>query len=155
MRKLKMWGRIRYCKACPLLRWTDVLHAAGTSDQLLVELVRWCSLTPLPLSNWLGMSDELSHAVLKVSPALKELDLYGCEWLTNATLAVCALHCTELEKWKCGDVLVLPQLECGTWRRNWAAAAYGEPWILWRAGRWAVLATAEHCPLLEHFYHLA
>jgi hypothetical protein len=120
MRKLKMWGCIRYWKACPLLRWTDVLHAAGISDELRVELARWCSFTPLPLSNWLGMSDELSHAVLKVSHELK--DLYSCDWLTNATLAVCAQHCTELEKWKCVDVSVLPQLECGTWRRNWAAS---------------------------------
>jgi hypothetical protein len=82
---------VRYCKA---VRCCVGLHAAGISDELRVVPARWCSFTPLALSNWLGMSDELSHAVLKVSPALKELDLYGCEWLTNATLAVCALHCT-------------------------------------------------------------
>jgi F-box/leucine-rich repeat protein 2/20 len=84
-------------QGCPLLRKTDVHNARGISTELRVELAKRCNLTKLYIGNWWDANDELARGVLKVCPNLSVLDCTNCEWLTDATLAVCAQHCPLLE----------------------------------------------------------
>jgi hypothetical protein len=81
-------------QGCPLLRETDVEQAKGISGELRVELARRRHMTALRAAEWWGMDDELAQAVLRASPNLTALScLWRSDWLTDATLAVCAEHC--------------------------------------------------------------
>jgi hypothetical protein len=44
------------------------------------------------------MNDELARGVFRVSPNLVNVAVSNCEWLTAATLAVCAQHCLSLKE---------------------------------------------------------
>jgi hypothetical protein len=115
-----------------------------------VELARRCNFTTLTLHQWYNMSPPLAQGLLSVSPNLTELNLSGCSWLTDATLALCAQCCPPLETFimrgcgtvnhvgvrafvsKVGSTLRIIDLEgCS------------------RLGDETIQAIAQHCPLLQ------
>jgi hypothetical protein len=57
-------------QGCPLLRWTDVEYAVGVSTELHVELARRQNFTSLRPRDWRGISEELTRAVLTISPSV-------------------------------------------------------------------------------------
>jgi hypothetical protein len=85
-------------EGCPLLREIDVENARGISDGPRAKLVGRLSPSYLYLGQWSLMHDHLAQTVLKVCPGLTSLSCWGCTWLTDATLAVCAQHCPQLRK---------------------------------------------------------
>jgi hypothetical protein len=99
--------------------------------------------------DWCDIDDELTREVLKVSPNLTVLDCRNCEWLTDATLAVCAQHCPLLE------VLILAGCLYVTNDAVQALiAAHGARLRVLRfercrqLGDTVIFAMAQHCPLL-------
>jgi hypothetical protein len=141
-----------FLQGCPLLRKTDMAQAGGFGNELRVELAKRCCFKQLWLSSWHDMSEELAQAVLKVSPALQELYLYCCEWLTDATLAVCAQHCPRLHKLA---IVVNPHVTPDGVRALVTTLGHKLRSVFLQCcdqlGDEVVLAIAEHCPLLEHF----
>jgi hypothetical protein len=138
-------------EGCPLLRETDVKYAAGLSPELRIELMRRLCPRYLYLGLWVDMNDNLAQKMLRVCPGLKALMFSGCEWLTDATLAVCAQHCPHV--WQ----LTLPAeshitaagvtalvIKLGSTLRSldfYFCSCLGDE---------VVLAIAEHCSLLEY-----
>jgi hypothetical protein len=95
------------------------------------------------------MHDHLAQAVLKVCPGLTTLSCWGCTWLTDATLAVCAQHCLQLRKLtlpvECSvtaDGLRALVIKLGSEMRSLDFQHY------YQLGDDVVLAVTEHCPLL-------
>jgi hypothetical protein len=139
-------------EGCPLLRETDVEYARGISAELRVELAGRGNLKTFSPRNWSGMHEGLAHKVLQVSPNLTDLDCSHCEWLTDATLAMCAQHCKLLEVVNVEECRLVTntgvqELVSGVGRSlrvvNIQAA------FLARLSDEAVQAVAQHCPLLE------
>jgi hypothetical protein len=137
-------------QGCPLLRVTDIEDARGFSNELRAEVAGRCNLKVLRAWDWNQINDELTRAILKVCPNLIVLDCRNCEWLTDATLAVCARHCPLLE------VCILTGCQLVT---NGAVEAlvvthgarlrelhFGGCTQL---GDAVIFATAQHCPLLR------
>jgi hypothetical protein len=137
-------------QGCPLLRVTDIEDARGFSNELRAEVAGRCNLKVLRAWEWNQINDELTRAILKVCPNLTVLDCRNCEWLTDATLAVCTQHCPLLE------VCILTGCQLVT---NGAVEAlvvahgarlrelhFGGCKQL---GDAVIFATAEHCPLLR------
>jgi hypothetical protein len=138
-------------EGCPLLRETDVEDARGISAVLRVELTRRGNLKTFTPRRWSGMHEGLAHKVLQVSPNLTDLDCSGCEWLTDATLAVCAQHCTLLEVVNVEEC----RLVTNTGVRQLVSGVGGslrvvniQAAFLARLSDEAVQAVAEHCLLL-------
>jgi hypothetical protein len=139
-------------QGCPLLRETDVEHAEGISTELRVALARRRNLTTLCTGEWLGMDNELAQGVLKGSPSLTKL-IFTCEyseWLTDATLAVCAQYCpliTRVTMTGCplvtndGVRLLVSSLGSTLRSLNVQDCPLLSDDVL--------LAVAEHCPLLQ------
>jgi hypothetical protein len=93
-------------QGCPLLQTTDVESAEGISHEVRVELVRRRNFTTLYLSEWLDYDDDLAQKIMQACPRLTELHCME-ETLSNATLAMCGLHCPLLETinlCNCGDI---------------------------------------------------
>jgi hypothetical protein len=135
---------------CTLLREADVNYARGISTELRAELAGRCNLYSLRLSTWWGLSDQLAQEVLKVSPGLTECDLSAGNWLTDATLAVCAQYCPLLETfvlWGCSKVT--NHGVCGLVVTRGANLREVHLRDCKQLGDEAVLAIAAHCPLLE------
>jgi hypothetical protein len=143
---------VRAVQGCPLLRDTDVEQAKGISVELRVELAGRRDMTALRTAEWWGMDDELAQGVLRVSPNLTALScLWRCDWLTDATLAVCAEHCplvTAITARRC------PLITDGGVR---AMASRFASRLLYlhledctQLSDDSLLAIAEHCPRLEH-----
>jgi hypothetical protein len=140
-------------QGCPLLEDTDVERAVRISVELRAELARRRRVTTLYARDWLGMSDELAQAVLKVSPKLTVLRcVESCGWLTDATLAVCAKQCPLVKK--------LTLSECPFVSNAGVRALVSSLGSNLRVvnlkhcaqlGDDALLAVAEHCPLLKNF----
>jgi hypothetical protein len=84
-------------EGCPLLRDTDIKYAVGISIELRMELIHRRKLTTLRACEWPVMDDTLAQEMLKVSPELKWIDFELATWVTDATLIVCAQHCSLLE----------------------------------------------------------
>jgi hypothetical protein len=84
-------------QGCPSLRETDLFKFGGVSNGLRAELARRCSLTELRFSQWDNVNEALAQEVLVVCPKLTVFSCSG-EWLTDATLAVCAQHCPLLQE---------------------------------------------------------
>jgi hypothetical protein len=145
-------GVLAVLQGCPLLRTTDVEYAASISHKLRVELARRCNFTQIDWSTWHSISDELAQKVLEVSPTVIEVDFRYCAWVTDATLAVCAERC--------------PQLEVAMFAACPLVTSSGVRAFVWGLKRLrtlvftgcaqlneeVVLAIAEHCPLLERFH---
>jgi hypothetical protein len=138
-------------QGCPLLRVTDVQNAKDISPELRVELAKRRHKPILRTGDWVGMDDELAQRVMKASPNLTRLMcIERCEWLTDATLAVCAEHCPLLESVvldRCPlvtDEGVRSLVAAGGARLCDIRLAYCE-----QLGNQTVLAIAMHCPLLE------
>jgi hypothetical protein len=83
-------------QGCPLLQTTDVEYAVGIGHEVRVELVRRRNFTTLYLSEWLDYDDDLAQKIMQACPRLTELHCMA-ETLSNATLAMCGLHCPLLE----------------------------------------------------------
>jgi hypothetical protein len=140
-------------QGCPLLRETGVQYAVGISTELRVELVRRLSQRTLELAMWPGMDDNLAREMLKVCPDLKGLLCWDCDWITDATLAVCAQHCRQLQ-WVVldGSPFVTTDgvralvLTLGSTLRSVNFRFCNQ------LGDEVVLTVAEHCPLLEWFH---
>jgi hypothetical protein len=139
-------------EGCSLLQKTDLMHVVGISTELRVALTKRCNFTALYLANWHSMSDELAQELLKVSPGLRELHVYPCDWLTDATLAVCAQHCTQLHTlalWAIHHITAEGVrglvVKLGGKLRSVSLQYCSQ------LGDEVVLAIAEHCPLLERF----
>jgi hypothetical protein len=137
-------------QGCPLLCDTDVVGAAGFGLEVRVELVRRRNFTVLDMGLWRDMNDGLLRHVLRVSPNLTELRGKRMNWLSDATLEVCGQYCpllTTLQLWDCPEVTnegmqALVSGLAGKLRSVFLRECPGlcSP---------AVLAIAEHCPLLE------
>jgi hypothetical protein len=134
---------------CPKLRETDLAHSARISNELRLEIAARCNFTRLNLSKWELMDDGLAQDVLLLCPNLTELQCFYCEWLTDATLAVCAQHCPLLgtvSLWGCTNVttngvrVLLSKLGSQLRRIDLTRC----PQLVDEA----VLAVAEHCPQL-------
>jgi hypothetical protein len=133
-------------QGCPKLRETDLAQSARISDGLRVELAEHYNFTHLDLSKWERTSEELAQEVLSACPTLTEVDCFHCKWLTDATLAVCAQHCPQLESlslWACTNVTtdgVRTLISArGSQLRRIDCPQVGDD---------AVFAVAEHCPRL-------
>jgi hypothetical protein len=140
-------------QGCPLLRETDVTRAAGVTADVRLQLMKRCTTTKLFPGCWPDMENDLLQELLKVSPHVTELSFGGCEWLTDATLTVCAQHCPQLREltlWECPHVTAEGMralvIKLGGTLRSIAIR------LCPQLGDEVVLAVAEHCPLLEHFY---
>jgi hypothetical protein len=90
-------------QGCLLLRRTNLHTGWVSSDDLRVELNKRCPNFLLIMTEWQGMNDGLAQKVLMASPAVKEVSFVYCDWLTDATLAVCAEHCPLLEGIRLSD----------------------------------------------------
>jgi hypothetical protein len=139
-------------QGCPLLRETDVEYATGISGVLRVELVRRLSPSCLDFGHWSGIDNHLVQGFLMVCPNLTTLWCRRCEWLTDATLAVCAQHCRQLQRLgldECPHVttdgLRALVINLGSTLRS-IDLCFSD-----HLGDEVVLAIAEHCPLLEQF----
>jgi hypothetical protein len=133
-----------------LLQDTDVNYAGGISTELRAELAGRRNISSIRFCNWWGQSDQLAQEVLKVSPGLTECDLSAGEWLTDATLAVCAQYCPLLEiltLWGCSKVT--NHGVCGLVVTRGANLREVHLRDCEQLGDEAVLAIAAHCPLLE------
>jgi hypothetical protein len=140
-------------QGCPLLRDTDVEYAVSISTELRVELARRLSPSDLYLGDWLDVHEDLAQKVLKVSPNLITLDFWDCDWLTDDTLAVCAQYCPLLQYLSLGDnyyVTTAGVRELVT--KLGSKLRFVELQSCPQLGDEAVLAVAEHCPLLERLY---
>jgi hypothetical protein len=103
-------------QGCPLLRETDHEYAGGISDDLRVELARRLRLTSTDFKHWTNRCSYLAQEVLKVSPNLTSVRF----WIrtSDATLAVCAQHCPQLQELNLSGTRRVIQLECGLWYRR-------------------------------------
>jgi hypothetical protein len=137
-------------QGCPLLCKTDAEYAGGISIELRVELARRSNFTTMTLRQWYNMSPPLAQGLLSVSPNLTELNLSGCSWLTDATLARCAQHCPPLE--------TFVMRGCGTVNHVGVRALVSKVGSTLRTidldgcsrlGDETIQAIAEHCPLLR------
>jgi hypothetical protein len=140
-------------QGCPLLRETGVQDAEGISTELRAELVRRLSPRTLELAMWPGMDDNLAQEMLKVCPDLTGLLCWDCDWITDATLAVCAQHCQKLQ---CVVLDGSPFVTTGGVRALVIKLGSTLRSVNFRfcnqLGDEVVLAVAEHCPLLEWFH---
>jgi hypothetical protein len=138
-------------QGCPLLREIDVEYAEGISDDLRVELARRCSMTFLYFGGWLGINDQLAQRVLKVSPNLTVLRCVDtCDWLTDATLAVCAQHCPLIEDVTLPRCPLITNAGVRTLVSSLASklrSVHLQNCL--HLSEDALLAVAEHCPLLN------
>jgi hypothetical protein len=139
-------------QGCLLLRRTNLHTRWVSSDDLRVELNRRCPNFLLIMTEWQGMNDGLAQKVLMASPAVKEVSFVYCDWLTDATLAVCAEHCPLLEGIRLSDRAprfttagVLQLIHLGTKLRR---VDFG---YCPQLGDEVVLAVAQCCPLLQDF----
>jgi hypothetical protein len=138
-------------QGCPLLRRTDVEYAVGISTELRAEMARRCNFTELHVEEWQGINNDLAQKVLKASPNLIAVTWGFCNWLRDATLAVCAQHCPLLREF----VLVDGPLVTSDGVRTLLAgvgASLRELDFGRRCGGLGdelVFAAAEHCPLLR------
>jgi F-box/leucine-rich repeat protein 2/20 len=136
-------------QGCPLLCNVDVQYAGGIGTELRVELARRCNFTTLTLCHWDNMSEELAQGLLTVSPNLTALDCGDCFWLTDATLAVCAQHCSLLESIsikRCHEVTTAGVTALVSKVGHNLSTVNLED--CFRLGDEAVVAIAEHCPQL-------
>jgi hypothetical protein len=137
-------------QGCPMLRGTDLYKSSLVSDELRVELAKRCDITELDFSTWDLVSNELAQDVLRLCPILTKLNFFDCGWLTDATLAVCAQHCPVLTAVAFyGSPLItnggIHVLAAGLTNQLRSVALRACP----RLSDGALLAFAEHCPLLE------
>jgi hypothetical protein len=138
-------------QGCPLLRETDVECAKGISIELRVELAKRRNMTTLDLGDWHGMDNELAQGVLSVSPNLTELSCWGCDWLADATLAVCAQHCPLVTSFTLAGCLAVTDngvrvLVEGLSSMVRCVCIHECPLV----SDDALFAVAERCPLLEY-----
>jgi hypothetical protein len=139
-------------QGCLLLRRTNLHTGWVSSDDLRVELNKRCPNFLLIMTEWQGMNDGLAQKVLMASPAVKEVSFVYCDWLTDATLAVCAEYCPLLEGIRLSDCAphfttagVLHLIHLGTKLRR---VDFG---YCPQLGDEVVLAVAQCCPLLQDF----
>jgi hypothetical protein len=140
-------------RGCPQLRETDVEYAASVGFELRVELARRCDFQGLNFAQWRDMSEELAQGVLSVSPNVVDVDFRRCGWLTDATLIICAEYCPLVE-----DIVLVDCPRVTTHGVRVLVSALGSRVRsvdlrgCHQLSAGAVLAIAEHCPLLERFY---
>jgi hypothetical protein len=146
-------GVLAVLQGCPLLRETDVEQAAGISYELRVELARRGDFQCLKFALWRDISDQLAQGVLAVSPKVTEVDFGRCAWVTDAALISCAQHCPLVEHVTLVDC---PGVTTHGVRVLVSALGSRVRSVDLRGchqlSAGAVLAIAEHCPLLERFY---
>jgi hypothetical protein len=137
-------------QGCPLLRETDVEHAAGISPKLRVELTKRANFKAIDFQKWENVDDLLLEGVLRVSPQLTSLQVQN-RCISDAVLAACAEHCPLLE------TLVLPYCKAATVA---GVVKLFRPGNRLRSVKFqhcthftdeVVVAVAQHCPLLEEF----
>jgi hypothetical protein len=140
-------------RGCPQLRETDVEYAAGVSYELRLELARRCDFQGLNFAQWRDLSEELAQGVLSVSPNAVDVDFRRCTWLTDATLIMCAQYCPLVE-----DIVLVDCPRVTTHGVRVLVSALGSRVRsadlrgCHQLSAGAVLAIAEHCPLLERFH---
>jgi hypothetical protein len=137
-------------EGCPLLRETDVQYALYISHDLRIELAKRSRLTYFDSQDWWGMERPVLE-VLKVSPTLRELHLQNCDWLTDADLAVCAVHCPLLETLVLSDCPRVTNAGVRALVTGLASTLRTVHLSCYQLGDDSVYAIAAHCPLLEHF----
>jgi hypothetical protein len=104
-------------------------------------------------AQWRDMSEELAQGVLSVSPNVVDADFRRCGWLTDATLTICAEYCPLVE-----DIVLVDCPRATTYGVRVLVSALGSRVRsvdlrgCHQLSAGAVLAIAEHCPLLERFY---
>jgi hypothetical protein len=139
-------------QGCPLLRETDVEYAAAISTDLRAELARRNNTRDLNLADWRNMSDELTRRVLRVCPNLCSLNCDNSPWLSDATLAVCAQHCPQLE---CIKLVGCPHVTSSGFGALVSTLTNKLRTVILlhcaQLGDETALAIAKHCPQLEYF----
>jgi hypothetical protein len=140
-------------RGCPLLRVTEVELAGTISNDLRVEMAQRRDLVEFFPDHWRDMDDELARGVLKVSPNLVNVALRNCEWLTDATLAVCAQHCLSLKEL---TLLKCPYITNGCIQDLGTVLGHQLLTVELKGccqlGDDAVFAIAERCPKLRKVY---
>jgi hypothetical protein len=138
-------------QGCPLLWNTDVHHAEYLSRELWIALVRRRNMRTFNTDDWERMDNELAQELLKASPNLTTVSFqWGSDWLTDATLAVCARYCLKVATITATGCPLISnesvQLLASSLASNLRSVRFdGCPQL----SDDAVLAIAEHCPLLE------